>query len=103
MQMKTVIYFTSYVMVLAILVARAKQNEQVDGLIPHLVDGVLPILRNMIFRDSTKYEIIFLHLRWLSGLRLIFIRVKYSVLVKRKEVKDKYRDVFGSEVGSLLF
>jgi hypothetical protein len=35
---------------LAILIARAKEDGQVDGLIPHLVDGGVPILQ---YADDT--------------------------------------------------
>jgi hypothetical protein len=44
------IFFTLVTDILAILIARAKEDGQVEGLIPHLVDGGISILQ---YADDT--------------------------------------------------
>jgi hypothetical protein len=46
------ILFNIVLDMLAILIARAKENGQVSGLIPHLVDGTVSILQ---YTDDTIF------------------------------------------------
>jgi hypothetical protein len=65
------ILFNIVVDILAILIKRAKEDGQVDGLIPHLVEGGVSILQyaddTMIlvehnFFESLEYETKLMHL-----------------------------------------
>jgi hypothetical protein len=97
---------------LAILIARAKEDGQVDGLIPHLVDGGVSILQyaddtiSFIEHDMQKtlnMKLILCIFEELSGLKINFHKREIFCFSKAKEVQDKYRILFGCEIGSLPF
>jgi hypothetical protein len=97
---------------LAILIARAKEDGQVDGLIPHLVDGGISILQyaddTIIFMDhnlekALNMKLVLCIFEQLSGLKINFHKSEILCFGKAKEVEDQYRDLFGCEAGSLPF
>jgi mannosylglycoprotein endo-beta-mannosidase len=97
---------------LAILIARAKEDGQVDGLIPHLVDGGISILQyaddTIIFMDHNlekdlNMKLVLCIFEQLSGLKINFHKSEILCFGKAKEVEDQYRDLFGCEAGSLPF
>src|SRR5438105_6792406 len=78
---------------LAILIARAKEDGQVGGLLPHLVEGGVSILQyaddTILFMEhdlekTVNMKLILCIFEQLSGLKLISTRAKFSVLAKQR-------------------
>jgi hypothetical protein len=78
---------------LAIVIKRAKEYAQVEGLIPHLVDGGVSVLQytndTIIFMENDldkalNMKLIVYFFEQLSGLKIIFHRSKiyYSIRIK---------------------
>jgi hypothetical protein len=76
---------------LAILIARAKEDGQVDGLIPYLVDGGVSILQyadnTIIFMEldlekALNMKLIICIFEQLSGLNFFFIKARSSASVR---------------------
>jgi hypothetical protein len=76
---------------LAILIERAKLDGQIDGVVPHLVDGGLSILQyaddtilfmEHDFEKARNLKLILSAFEKLQVLKLTFIRVICSVLVR---------------------
>ena len=97
---------------LAILIARAKEDGQIDGLIPNLVVGGLSILQyaddTILFLDhnlekAVNLKLILCIFEQLSGLKINFHKSEIFCFGKAKEVEDQYRQIFGCESGSLPF
>ena len=97
---------------LAILIARAKEDGQIDGVIPHLVEGGLSILQyaddTILFMDhnlekAVNLKLILCIFEQLSGLKINFHKSEIFCFGKAKEVEDQYREIFGCESGSLPF
>jgi hypothetical protein len=93
---------------LAIIINHAKEDGQVSGLIPHLVDGGVSILQ---CADDT---IIFLHHDFEKALNMKLILCIFELTInfrnstvfcigKAKELEDQYRNLFGCESGTLPF
>ena len=96
---------------LAILIGRAKQHGQVEGLVPHLVDGGVSILQYaddaVLFmkHDIAKarnMKLILCLFEQLSGLKINFHKSELFCFGKAKDEQDTYRQLFGCELGSLL-
>ena len=97
---------------LAILIARAKKDGQIGGLIPHLVDGGLSILQyaddTILFMEhdlekAVNMKLILCIFEQLSGLKINFHKSEIFCFGKAKEVEDQYKHIFGCESGSLPF
>jgi hypothetical protein len=97
---------------LAITINRAKEDGQVSGLIPHLVDGGVSILQyaddTIIFLDhdlekALNMKIIQCIFEQLSGLKINFHKSEIFYFGNAKEMEDQYRELFGCESGSLPF
>ena len=97
---------------LAILIARAKEDGQIGGLIPHLVDGGLSILQyaddTILFMEhdlekAVNMKLILCIFEQLSGLKINFHKSEIFCFGKAKEVEDQYKHIFGCESGSLPF
>ena len=95
--------------VLAILIARAKADGHVDGLIPHLVDGGVSILQyaddTIIFMDddlqkALNMKLILSIFEQLSGLKINFHKSEVFCFGKAKENTQQYCNLFGCELGS---
>jgi hypothetical protein len=95
---------------LAILIARAKQEGQVGGLIPHLVDGGVSILQydnDTIFfleHDAEKainMKLILSLFEQLSVLKINFHRSEIFCFGEAKQKEHEYREIFGCEAGSI--
>jgi hypothetical protein len=89
---------------LAILIKRAKEDGQVSGLIPHLLDGGVPILQydddTILFMEhyldkALNMKLILCIFEQLSGLKKIFTRAKFSVLerLKKSRMSTKFYSV----------
>jgi hypothetical protein len=97
---------------LAVLIERAKEDGQVDGLIPHLVDGGVYILQyaddTIIFMEhdlqkALNMKLILCIFEQLSGLKINFHKSELFCFGNAKESQDEYRILFGCEIGSLPF
>jgi hypothetical protein len=97
---------------LAILIARAKEDDQVEGLIPHLVDGGVSILQyaddTIIFmahdlEKALNMKLILCIFEQLSGLKINFHKSELFCFGQASEVEDQYRALFGCESGSFPF
>jgi hypothetical protein len=97
---------------LAVLIARAKEDGQVAGLIPHLVDGGLSILQyaddTIIFMEhdlekALNMKLVLCIFEQLSGLKINFHKSEIFSFGKAKYVEEDYKILFGCEAGSLPF
>ena len=96
---------------LAILINRAKDEGQVSGVVPHLVDGSLSILQyaddTILFMDhdiekATNMKMLLCAFEQLSVLKLTFTRVKYFVLDKIKSWNNSTQNYLVVNLGSIL-
>jgi hypothetical protein len=97
---------------LAIIIQRAKEDGQVEGLIPHLVDGGVSILQyvddTIIFMENNlekalNMKLILYLFEQLSGLKIIFHKSEIYCFGRAKEIEGDYRELFGCETGSFPF
>jgi hypothetical protein len=98
--------------VLAILIARAKEDGQVGGLVPHLVDGGVSILQyaddTILFMEHDLEKAVNMKLipcifEQLSGLKINFHKSEIFCFGKAKDLESQYKQIFGCEAGSLPF
>ena len=97
---------------LAVLVNRAKQDDQVGGLIPHLVEGGVSILQyaddTIIFMEhdlvkARNMKLVLCLFEQLSGLKINFNKSELFCFGRAKEEHDHYKQLFGCELGYLAF
>jgi hypothetical protein len=97
---------------LAILIARAKEDGQVGGLIPHLVEGGVSILQyaddTILFMEhdlqkAVNMKLILCIFEQLSGLKINFHKSEIFCFGKAKDVENQYKQILGCEAGSLPF
>jgi hypothetical protein len=95
--------------ILAILIARAKENGQVGGLIPHLVEGGVSILQyaddTIIFMEhdvakAKNMKLILSFFEQLSGLKINYHKSEIFCFGDAKDEQDEYKNLFGCEEGS---
>jgi hypothetical protein len=106
------ILFNLVVDMLATLINRAKENGQVEGLVPHLVDGGLSILQyaddTILFMDhdlekASNMKLILCAFEQLSGLKINFNKSEVFCYGKAKEDEGRYIRLFGCKSGSMPF
>ena len=97
---------------LVILIARAKEAGQIEGVIPHLVQDGLSILQyaddTVIFMShdvekAVNMKLILSTFEQLSGLKINFHKSEISCFGKAKELEVFYSQLFGCEVGKFPF
>jgi hypothetical protein len=97
---------------LAILIARAKEDGQVGGLIPHLVEGGVSILQyaddTILFMEhdpekAVNMKLILCLFEQLSGLKINFHKSELFCFGQAKECQDDYKEIFGCAIGALPF
>jgi hypothetical protein len=97
---------------LAILIARAKEDGRVGGLIPHLVEGGVSILQyaddTILFMEhdlqkAVNMKLILCIFEQLSGLKINFHKSEIFCFGKAKDVENQYKQILGCEAGSLPF
>jgi hypothetical protein len=97
---------------LAILIARVKEDGQIGGLIPHLFDGGISILQyaddTILFMEhdlekAINMKLILRFFEELSGLKINFHKSEIFCFGKAKEEEEQYKQLFGCESGSLPF
>jgi hypothetical protein len=104
------ILFNIVVDMLAILIKRAKEQGQITGVIPHLVDEDLSILQyandTILFMDhnldqATSMKLLLSMFKQLSGLKINFYISEIFCFGQAKEHEIKYAQLFGCQQGSL--
>ena len=84
---------------LAILINRAKDEGQVSGVVPHLVDGSLSILQyaddTILFMDhdiekATNMKMLICAFEQLSGLKINFHKSEIFYFGQAKELEQQY-------------
>jgi hypothetical protein len=97
---------------LAIMINQAKEDGQVSGLIPHLVDGGVSILQyaddTILFLDhvlekALNMKLILCIFEQLSGLKINFHKSKVFYFGKAREMENHYKNLFGCVIGTLPF
>jgi hypothetical protein len=97
---------------LAILISRAKEEGQVVGVVPHLVDDGLSILQyaddTIIFMDhniqhAKNMKLLLCVFKQLSGLKINFKKSEIFCFGEAKEFENQYTQLFGCRVGNMPF
>ena len=97
---------------LAILVSRAKENNQIEGVVPHLIDGGLSILQyaddTVLFLEddaeqAMNMKIVLCTFEKLSGLKISFHKSELFCLGEAKSKIGTYKHIFGCKEGSFPF
>ena len=97
---------------LAILIARAKDDGQIEGVIPHLIQNGLSILQYMedtvlfLSHDlpkATNMKLLLSLFEQLSGLKINFHKSEIFCFGKGKEHEAEYSQLFGYDVGKFPF
>ncbi|WVZ66965.1 hypothetical protein U9M48_016115 [Paspalum notatum var. saurae] len=106
------ILFNIVVDMLAILVARAKEDGQIKGVVPHLVDDGLSILQyaddTIIFMDhdieqGKNMKLLLCVFEQLSGLKINFHKSEIFCFGKAKDYEIQYSQLFGCKIGTYPF
>jgi hypothetical protein len=96
----------------AIIIQRAKEDGQVEGLIPHLVDGGESILQyadgTIIFMENDlekalNMKLILYMFEQLFVLKINFHKSEIYCFGEAKELGGNYTELFGCETGSFPF
>jgi hypothetical protein len=97
---------------LAIMIARAKEDGQVGSLVPHLVEGGVSILQyaddTILFMEhdlakAVNMKLILCIFEQLSGLKINFHKSEIFCFGKAKDEEFRYRQIMGCESGSFPF
>jgi len=97
---------------LAIFIARAKEDGQIQGLIPHLIDDGLSILQytddTNLFMEHTieqakNMKILLCAFEQLSGLKINFHKSELFCYGEAKDCTDQYSQIFGCGISQLPF
>jgi hypothetical protein len=97
---------------LAILIKRAKENGQVDGLIPHLVEDRLSILQyaddTLIFMDhdlvkAENIKLLLLAFEQVLGLKINYHKSQDFCFGQARDEESHYINLFGCQRGEFSF
>jgi len=97
---------------LAILIKRAKDDGQISGVIPHLVDDGLSILQyaddTIIFLDhdieqAKNMKLLLSVFEQMSGLKINFHKSEIFCYGQAKEFEEEYIELFGCNAGQYPF
>lgn len=97
---------------LTTLISRAKENNLIMGVVPHLVDGGLSVLQyaddTILFMDhnlqqAKNLKLILCFFEQLSGLTIYFHKSELYCFGKAQEAQEEYKTLFGCNIGSLPF
>ena len=106
------ILFNIVVDMLAILISRAKEAEQIEGVVPHLVEDGLSVLQyaddTIIFMDNDlervkNIKLLLCAFEQLLGLNINFHKSELFCFGAAKANQNEYAQIFGCNVGSLPF
>jgi hypothetical protein len=93
---------------LAIIIERAKADGQIEGVVPHLVDGGLSILQyaddTILFMEhdlekATNLKLILSAFEQLSGLKINFHKSELFCFGEAQDDASLYADLFGCGLG----
>jgi hypothetical protein len=102
------ILFNIVTNMLAILIKRAKEEGQVAGIIPHLVDDGILILQYtddiIIFMDhdlnkAQNIKLLLCAFEQVSGLKINFHQSELFCFGEAQEATDQYAELFGCRTG----
>ena len=97
---------------LALIIKRAKDDGQIRGVIPNLLDDGLSILQyaddTIIFIDhdleqAKNLKLLLCAFEQLSGLKMNFHKSEFFCYGTAKEMQDFYTDLFGCNAGEYPF
>jgi hypothetical protein len=97
---------------LSALFNRAKEDGQVRGLVPHLVDGGISILQytddTILFmkndlEHAKNMKLLLCAFEQLSGLKINFHKSDVFCYGEAKEIENRYTNLFGCGLGQYLF
>jgi hypothetical protein len=97
---------------LALLISRAKEDEKITGLIPHLVQDGLSILQytddTILFIDhnieqATNLKLLLCVFEQLLGLKISFHKGELLCYGEVKQYQDQYTKLFGCGMGKYPF
>ena len=106
------ILFNIVVDMLAILISRAKEAKQIQGVVPHLVDEGLSVLQyvddTIIFMDNDlerakNMKLLLCAFEQLSGLKINFHKSELFCYGAAKNNQNEYAQIFGCDLGSFSF
>ena len=89
---------------LTLLINRAKANDQVHGVVPHIIDGGLSILQytddTILFKDhnleqAQNMKNILCAFEQLSGLKINFHKSEIIYFINAKNYENHYMELFG--------
>jgi len=97
---------------LAVIISRAKESGQLEGVIPHLIQDGLSILQyaddTMIFmshdvQKAINMKLVLSTFEQLSGLKINFHKSEIFCFGKAKDYEVFYSQLFGCRVGKFPF
>jgi hypothetical protein len=97
---------------IAILINRVKEEGQIVGVIPHLVDDGLSILQyaddTILFMEhdinkAKNMKLLFSAFEQLSGLKINFHKSEIFCLSQAKDYELQCKQLFGCKKGTYLF
>ena len=97
---------------LAILIARAKEAAQIEGVIPHLIQDGLSILQyaddTILFishglKKAANMKLLLSTFEQLSGLKINFHKSEIFCFGRANEHEQTYSQLFGCDIGKLPF
>ena len=97
---------------LAILIARAKDDSQIEEVIPHLIQNGLSILQYMedtvlfLSHDlpkATNMKLLLSLFEQLSGLKITSIRVKFFASVRARSMRQNILNCLGMKLVNFPF
>jgi len=106
------ILFNIVVDMLAILISRAKEAEQIHGVVPHLIDEGLSVLQyaddTVIFMDNDlerakNMKLLLCAFEQLSGVKINFHKSELFCYGAANANQLEYTQIFGCNVGSFSF
>ena len=106
------ILFNIVVDMLAILIERAKENQQFKGVVPHLIDDGLSILQyaddTILFMEhnleqAKNLKLLLCAFEQLSGLKINFHKSKLFCFGEAQAVQMEYEQIFGCSQGMFPF
>jgi hypothetical protein len=97
---------------LGILIKRVKVDDQVEGLVPNLVDGGLSILQyaddTLLFLEhdlekAMNLKLLLLSFEQVSGLNINYHKNEVFCFGQAFKVKDQYQLLFGCKMGEYSY
>jgi hypothetical protein len=92
---------------LPLLISRDKEDGQINGLVPYLVEGGLPILQyaddTILFMENNmeqekNMKLLLCAFEKLSGLKINFYKSELFCYGQAKEIEEQYMELFGCDM-----